>query len=96
MFETVKVPIKMEYERALASKADVDFILKQCGGTPLNWGDLRPGDTVVLNYELAAQYLGRLPETLSRVKRLADENGARALGEVRMFLLEVLRALEGL
>ena len=94
--EKVEIPILLEGQKALENIEDVSIILSRCGQKQLDPANIKSGDAVRINYSLQAVYYGNLPDTLARVKKLADKSGARAVVRVRMYLLEVLRALEAL
>lgn len=96
MRESIDLPIKMSSDVAIRNLATINSILQRCGQDPVKASDIQKGDTFILKYAFNADYSRGLVENLRHIKGLAEMDGARAVGRVRMYLLEVLRELEAL
>lgn len=97
MIENIHIPICLSGEEALKNLDDVNFVLKHAGnGKQFKPSEIRPNDTVNIDYQFTANYLGNLPTTLKIVQRLSKGHGARATKKVKMLLIDVLKSLEAL
>ena len=97
MIENIHIPISLSSEEALKNLDDVNFVLKNSGnGKQFKRSEIGSGDTITIDYQFTATYLGNLPATLKIVQRLSQSHGARATEKVKMLLTDVLKSLEAL